>query len=160
MGTVEKETRGSHGYIYLTACKYLRAANYIPNNDRGAPYLVNLAFSIELFIKCLDVTEKTIFNDQHPFNLIEYTQTINTRIRGHSLLDMFNKLPSKLIELATAIYNKNYQRCLDEDLKEIENTFVDWRYAFEKQHISSDSLLLEELAIFFKEFAEDTFPKN
>ncbi|GAA0790292.1 hypothetical protein [Marinobacterium sediminicola] len=154
MSPIEKDYRGIDGYIFLTACKYYRAANYIPKSDRGAPYYVNLAFAIELFIKCLDVSTKTIFESELPFQMIEHEQTIHARIRGHSLKGMYESLPEQMKEHIAECYLEATNNNILDDLEEIKNVFVEWRYHFEQQSISVSVGILERIAEFFKGYID------
>ncbi|UTW04619.1 hypothetical protein KDX31_06335 [Amphritea atlantica] len=151
---IETEHRGIDGYIYLTACKYYRAAGYIPSEDRGAPYYVNLAFAIELFIKCLDVTTKTVFESEAPFQMISHEQKIHARVRGHSLKGMFESLPEETRNSIAQAYVTTAGSNILDDLEQIKDVFVDWRYHFEQVEISIPIDVLEKISGFLKDYID------
>lgn len=151
---IEREHRGIDGYIYLTACRYYRAAHYIPKDDRGAPYFVNLAFSTELFIKCLDVSTKTVFESEQPFQMIPHDQTIHARVRGHSLKGMFESLPDYIQVALSESYLNSTGNSIHDDLEVIKDVFVDWCYHFEKLEITLPLGVVERIATFLKDYIE------
>ncbi|MCJ0884013.1 hypothetical protein MTR11_20245 [Vibrio sp. CCB-PB317] len=146
--------RSLDGYIFLMGCKYYRAAHYIPESDRGAPYYTNLSFAIELFIKCFDVTTERHFKPEPPYPLIKWEQKIHARTRGHSLLEMFKRLPEPLKTKINIQYCDLYGLTFVDELGCIENVFVEWRYVFEKQEATLSLTSLERAADFLKEFIE------
>lgn len=154
MEYIVKKCRGFDAEIYLHACRYYRAAHYIPEDDRRAPYYTNLAFSIELFIKSLDVTIENTFDSEFPYALIERKQILNTRVGGHSTQKMFNKLPNDLKDKMNQVCSADFGFALDEGLLHIDSVFVEWRYAYEKEAIDLPLTYLENIADFLKSFIE------
>jgi hypothetical protein len=132
MSSIQETHRGIDPEIYLTGLKFRRAANYIPKNDRGAPYFVNLALSVELFIKAIDVTTDFKIQTEIPY-LVESKKKVHARVQGHSLLEMFKKLPEDIRRSASINYEHNYGVDLESDLEELGEVFVVWRYPFEWQ---------------------------
>lgn len=116
--------------VFNQALSFATAANYLfekdlsrtPHNGASAvPFVVNAAFSIELYLKALSLKH-------------------GIALHGHKLSKLYNELPiqakSEIQEMA--------QRCaigIDADkansfvefLHELNNTFVEWRYSFEKE---------------------------
>ncbi|WP_157772311.1 hypothetical protein [Zobellella denitrificans] len=156
MDMKEIEHRGFDHSIYMVASQFFDAANYIPKGRRYAAYVVNLAFSIELFIKSLDVTIKLEFHGDNPFAEFQEVK-INTRIKGHSLLEIFNKLPSDLHQLLIELYENTNNTSLMNDLESIQNAFVDYRYLFEKESVSVNISALERVAAFLKSYIESVY---
>lgn len=155
--------QGIDGYIYQTACKYLRAANYIPDHDRGAPYYVNLAFSIELFLKSLNVTTELEFEPSPPFKMVNREMVIHGKIKGfggHSLLDIFKTLPQEIKDSSEAEYAQTHNVSIYKELDGIKNVFVEWRYLFEKDHICIPHDSINNVASFLKGFVERQMHKQ
>lgn len=112
------------------AVSFATASNYLfekdlsrePRNGASAvPFVVNAAFSIELYLKALSLKH-------------------GSALRGHELVKLYEGLPIN----AKAEIQKMAQRCaigIDagkansfvEFLHELNNTFVEWRYSFEKE---------------------------
>jgi hypothetical protein len=153
MRSIQTSHRGVDPEIYLTGCRFRRAASYIPKNDRGAPYFVNLGLSIELFIKALDVTTDSEIQNKIPYSVAS-TKKVHARVRGHSLFDMFKQLPESLRQSASVNYEQNYGLNLESDLDELGEVFVVWRYPFEHQSLSISIDAIERLSAFFQAFAE------
>lgn len=92
----------------------------VPSNPIGIiPFVVNSAFSIELYLKTL-------------------AQIHNTPLRGHKLLDLYDELSAvakQQIEAQTKEYKtlKNFQGNIDlrAHLEDLNNAFTEWRYAYE-----------------------------
>lgn len=87
----------------------------------AAPFVVNAAFSIELYIKALA--------EKHGKSL-----------RGHELLKLYKELPkAALSDIAHVIPKCATNRALGEVpnfskyLSDLNNTFVDWRYCYERE---------------------------
>ncbi len=87
------------------------------------PFVVNSAFSIELYIKAL-------------------AQKHGATLTGHKLLKLYQELPEKaLSEIENVIPKCASDRKITkpnfiEYLKELNSAFVDWRYIFEKEESS------------------------
>ncbi len=80
------------------------------------PFVVNGAFSCELFIKAIMI--------HHSIN--------NEFYKGHNLKDLFNCLPQNDRTAIERLYNKNSRKNLYEFLSESGDAFVSWRYALEQ----------------------------
>jgi len=153
MSSIQASRRGIDPEIYLTGCKFRRAASYIPKDDRGAPYFVNLGLSIELFIKALDVTTDSKIQTEIPYS-VESKRKIHARVRGNSLGEMFKTLPEGLRHSASVNYEHNYGIDLESDLDELGEVFVVWRYPFEHQSLSISIETIERVSEFFQAFVE------
>lgn len=126
--------------IFGQATSFANAANHIyekdlkslPRNPQGiAPFVVNAAFSAELYLKCLKITEG------------EPSQT-------HTLTTLHKSLPNKIkdkINKHKATLEPHYKVergvLFKEHLKNINNAFVNWRYIFEKEaeHININTVI-------------------
>ena len=87
----------------------------------AAPFVVNAAFSIELYIKAL-------------------AQKHGKSLRGHELLKLYKALPkAALLEIEKVIPKCAANRALGEApnfpkyLSELNNTFIEWRYCYERE---------------------------
>jgi hypothetical protein len=104
----------------------------------AAPFVVNAAFSIELYLKAL-------------------AQKHGVSLRGHELLKLFKALPAKaLSEIQSVTPRCAANRALGEApdfpgyLKALNSTFVDWRYCYELErtgpvHIEPTIFVMEVL---------------
>lgn len=116
------------------AISFSTASNYLYNRDLRlsprngasiAPFVVNAAFSIELYLKALSLKH-------------------GVALHGHVLSKLYDKLPVE----AKAEIQVMAQRCaVDSELglelgktpnffaylSELDNTFIEWRYSFEKE---------------------------
>lgn len=153
MGVEVMEYRGFDRSVYEVAVQFFDAANYIPKGRRYAAYVVNLAFSVELLIKSLDVSVKLGFRGDNPFAEFQEVKS-NARIKGHSLLEMFNNLPSDLRQSLIGLYGGANNASLINDLESIQDAFVDYRYLFEKESVSVNISALERVAVFLKGYIE------
>lgn len=146
--------------IYQSALEFLNIAesaesHAIEISGFCFAYKANLAFSIELFLKCIEAisTEKIVLEvgDAKITRLFS-----ESSIRGHNLNEIFDKLAQD----KKHILNKNFEnhRCniahntLEDTLTGISDAFTKNRYAFESgKFTSSDSDILLWTARFFKE---------
>jgi len=100
---------------------YERDLRRHPRNGLSiAPFVVNAAFSIEIYLKAL-------------------AQKHGVVLRGHELYDLCKALPEKaLSEIEQVTPQCAAKRALDEDpnftayLQNLNNAFVDWRYCYEQ----------------------------
>jgi hypothetical protein len=144
-------TRGIDPYAYLVATRFLKASAMIKHLGLE-PHIVNLSFSIELFLKSMQVKSETTFDpsSNHPSG-----STRIQSIRGHLLYEeVFLKLDDSLQSELSILYNNKFNRVLDDDLSEIQTGFVDFRYSFEKPSLSISLTSLENIAEFLKEYIE------
>jgi hypothetical protein len=116
--------------MFRQAISFATTATYLYENDLRqvprnghsiAPFIVNSAFSIELYLKTL-------------------AQIHETSLRGHRILDdLFDRLPAeahRAVEAAVPTCAKKWGISEKEDFRayvgELNNVFVDWRYCYEK----------------------------
>lgn len=102
------------------------------------PFVVNAAFGIELYLKAL-------------------AQKHGVSLRGHELVKLHKALPSKALEEIEAVTAQcAANRALGEPpqfvayLKDLNNTFVEWRYSYELErtgplHIEPTIFVMEVL---------------
>lgn len=121
--------RSPAGEIFGTATAFANTSahlyeNGIKNNPvKGSsivPFVVNAAFSIELYLKAL-------------------AKKHQVTLKGHELLKLYESLPQKAIEeIESVIPRCAKDRALNEPpnfvqyLKQLNSAFVEWRYIFEK----------------------------
>ncbi|EGR4195835.1 hypothetical protein VCSRO76_3482 [Vibrio cholerae] len=148
--------RGFDHSIYMMANEFYHLATSIPVSERYAAYIVNLSFSIELYIKSLDVSQLMVFTENDLFaDSIE--KIVNVRVSGHSLLSMFSKLPREIRAEMESEYDKQFGFNLVSDLESIKNAFVEYRYIFEKNSSSINLSAVEDIAEFLKNFIEQRY---
>ena len=115
--------------MYRQAVSFATTSAYLYKNDllkaprnvfSIAPFIVNAAFGIELYLKTLAKIHKKTF-------------------KGHELLKLFDSLPPKAKESINTVipnYAKQYGITLPADFRnyisELNHTFVEWRYIYEK----------------------------
>ncbi|HGZ7315363.1 TPA: hypothetical protein ACOL2D_004813 [Vibrio parahaemolyticus] len=148
--------RGFDPSVYLVANEFYDAATSIPVAKRHAAYIVNLSFSIELYIKSLDVSQTIVFVEDNPF-ADSSEKVINARVKGHSLRKMFLKLRTEIRTEMLNEYEKQFDSNLDSDLDSIQNAFVEYRYIFEKESASINLSAVERVANFLKQFTEQKY---
>ena len=110
---------------FATTSAYLYEKDLLkaPRNHFSiAPFIVNAAFGIEIYLKTL-------------------AKIHGKNLKGHELLKLFDSLPSeakKSIDATMPHCAKergitlpiNFRNCISE----LNNTFVEWRYIYEKEH--------------------------
>jgi HEPN domain-containing protein len=96
----------------------------IKNNMSMVPFVVNSAFSIEIYLKTLHIIS-------------------GNKIKGHSLLSLYNSLDEKLktiIQGAAQDLSHHYTLEDEEDIvsciKSLDKAFEQWRYAYEYEKLS------------------------
>ncbi|MCH2215333.1 MAG: hypothetical protein MK086_09200 [Flavobacteriales bacterium] len=144
----DKVYEGIEPLIYLTANKFYMTAKGL-DNYFTEPIIVNLAFSVELYLKCLNT--KTTLSKKANTNLATLTRKT---IHGHPFDKIFEKLkPIDKVNLS-AKYLRKYDRDFKNDLCKLKNAFVDWRYSFEKDLVICEGLL-HQIADFLKDYIEN-----
>jgi hypothetical protein len=119
--------------IFRHAVSFASTASYVyerdlkkaPRNGFGiAPFVVNAAFSIELYLKTLNQIHGNV-------------------VKGHSLLDLYDAIPQKghqAIHEAVSLYSHEYRLSKRADFRnlisEVDNAFVEWRYCYERERTS------------------------
>lgn len=93
------------------------------------PFIVNLSFACEIYLKIL------IFNR---------TQKI---VKGHCLDELFLKLPQKEQNDIKINININKNSNFDKELKNIKNIFTEFRYSYEFDNLKYNISFLRDFAI-------------
>lgn len=146
----DRIVNGIDPLIYRTANKFYLTAKGL---DRSftEPFVVNLSFSIELYLKCLSTT--TTYSKKQNTDLPILDRKLRT-IYGHEFDVIFNKLPPMDQENLSSQYFEKHGAQLKLDLTEIKNAFIEYRYSFEKNSLSINLTLLNQIADFLKEYIE------
>jgi len=119
--------------MFRQALSFATTASYLYNRDltqtpknglSAAPFVVNSAFSIELYLKTLG-------------------QIHNTSLKGHELLKLLDSLPAeahKAIEavIPACVPKRRLEGNVDFRyyISELNSTFVEWRYCYEVDQTS------------------------
>lgn len=142
--------RSPAGEIFSTAVAFANTSAHLYENGlkkyptRGesiVPFVVNAAFSIELYLKAL-------------------AKKHDVTLRGHELLKLYEGLPPKVLaEIESAIPGcARDQKLVSPNfigyLKELNDAFVNWRYIFEK---SEAEVIHIEPTIFVMQVLHDAF---
>ena len=151
-------TKGIDPQVYLAAIEFHETAKEIAEKRRTKAEIVNYALSIELYLKCLQSTtiSKLIEKPGYP----EYDRKMTT-IKGHKLYnDLFKSLTIRDQELLIELYKTKHSRDLILDLKEINNDFIDYRYAHERNFLSTSMTALKNIPELLKEYIESEMTKG
>ena len=107
---------------FATTASYLytRDLTTVPRNGLSvAPFVVNSAFALELYLKTLG-------------------QLYNKQMRGHDLLDLFDALPLEAHQALQRNFVKSTWQCgiteladFRKTLEDMRRAFVEWRYLHE-----------------------------
>ncbi|WP_375750965.1 hypothetical protein [Vibrio sp. HN007] len=119
-------------FMYLDAKEFYKAALILKQTDDigSNPYYTLMAFSIELFLKCICVTETVI-----PEGRAILTNVHKDHVQGHLLNKIFEELAEKEPKVAEALeknYLKHYGFSLKDDLAINTSLFMDARYTYPK----------------------------
>jgi hypothetical protein len=115
----------AQSFANTSAYLYEKDLKSLPRNPQSiTPFVVNAAFSAEMYLKCL--------------------QEVHGQItESHVLTALFKSLPNKVkdkINKASKKFESQYQIekgiLFKNHLKNINNAFVDWRYIYEKNYES------------------------
>lgn len=117
---VESMFRQALSFCNTSAYIYERDLLKTPRNGLGvAPFVVNSAFSIELYLKTLG-------------------QIHGRSLRGHKLLELYDSLPAEAHQaIEKAIPISAQKRKLEGKIdirayiSDLNNTFIEWRYCYE-----------------------------
>lgn len=106
-------------------------------NDGMYPFCVNIAFACELYLKAI------------------YLYYSNKGIHGHEIDDLYDALSENVKIQIEMLFKQEYQYDLDEILRNIRNTFVEWRYAFEKDKVEINVTGISTLARVLQKYVDD-----
>jgi hypothetical protein len=112
----------ARSFAATSAYLFERDLSKAPRNGASvAPFVVNSAFAIELYLKTLGRLHKI-------------------ELRGHDLLKLFNALPSEAHKAIEQNFSKGDWQCgistlaeFRRALKEMRGAFEEWRYLYEKE---------------------------
>ena len=166
---IEKKFTVFDYMLYRDACLFFDAAQLIGDYRKEIPYYVNLAFSIELFLKAFEVKHTININDKDNFRIVEHQVT---QIHGHHLLKIFETLNPELQKHLTQLYKNKYRddakgdlADLKKNLLSISTVFEDFRYLYpkdgdvkRKRPITFAETTIERIALFLKEFIKEIRP--
>ena len=103
------------------------------------PCIINMSFSLELYLKFLLEIEK-----------------IN-KTRTHEIAILYNKLPNN-IKGKVSNNVRSYQE-FEDSLKEISNAFEEWRYDYEKEKLSIDIDKINKAITIFRDLIIKIHPE-
>lgn len=121
--------------MFRDALSFYNSASILkenPSDMSNRPYYVLLAFSIELFIKSINVKHTFHVNEKKQFK-INHHQVKHTQ--GHKTDALFEKLTGSNIQLAEFLsskYEERHKRSLVDDLKVNRDVFEGLRYTYPK----------------------------
>ncbi|MCK4814556.1 hypothetical protein KA005_02205 [bacterium] len=99
------------------------------------PFVVNGAFSLEIYLKCLYFIEtgKTLKNEHNLKNIYDkLTSDTRNRIKRHyGKLLSESKIKNHITKLMKNSYNTDIKWDLENILTQSAKAFIKWRYAFE-----------------------------
>tara|TARA_R110001583_G_scaffold180944_1_gene338114 strand:- start:468 stop:977 length:510 start_codon:yes stop_codon:yes gene_type:complete len=150
------------------AISFHDAANILWSKDKlDSPFISCASFSIELYIKCLNART---FCDVIDYNKDEYgvehykNMHAKSNCRGHGLLGLFDNLSEELKSDLRNFYQSseypNEYESLDSILEHVNNSFVDFRYSFEKNISSLNITALYKLCNILYHFVFGLYEKN
>ncbi|WP_102385055.1 hypothetical protein BCU19_05640 [Vibrio cyclitrophicus] len=100
---------------------------------RGAPFIVNASFALELYLKAFD--GKTVFKEPSEYRdfVTQYKQLVSKGSkRGHDLSSLFNGLAQEYKEkVASHLVDLTFPLSPAMFFEKYNNHFVSWRYGFE-----------------------------
>lgn len=133
--------RQAVSFCTTSAHLYEKDLKKVPRNGLSvAPFVVNCAFSLELYLKTL-------------------AQIHGVSLRGHKLIEIYDSLPPeahKAIEAAIPGLTKKWKLSgniiLRDYISELNNAFVEWRYCYE---VGQTNMVRIEPTIFAMEVLHD-----
>ena len=128
---------GQYREMFVTATSFLECADYCFNAENSfvkgfhTPAIVNYAFACEVYLKLLLLHQ-------------------GIKIKRHELLELFKQLPEeKQKQIMTKIFNNGIwltDAFGKNELYNISDVFVKWRYRYEFSTLSCNVGFLQELA--------------
>ncbi|WMI64636.1 hypothetical protein RBH94_11265 [Aestuariibaculum sp. YM273] len=150
----EKTIEGIDSNIFLIGKKFHETSKLIDSYFLE-PKVVNLAFSIELYLKSLNTKYSYSKKGNSVLPILNRNLIKIPRHNKHQLNKIFKQLnESDQINLIM-LYSEKHNSDLIEDLSKLKNTFIDFRYSFEKESLIITESLLERIASFLKEYVEN-----
>lgn len=147
--------------IYDLACQFYLIANYvnkqkIESDNFHCAYNMNVAFSIELFLKSIEASSssETIWK----FGATEVMAThAESQRKGHDLQKLFQSLSSETKDELSKCFAKHEAKVENTNLHDLlgilNDSFISSRYSYEKGSKSPKSFCepLRILSLFFKD---------
>ena len=101
---------------------------------RGAPFIVNASFALELYLKCFNASTKFSKPTNNTEGVVSYAQVSSEgNSRGHQLKDLFNELSNDLKDQIRSEFSLRVNGVnADEFFLENSRHFINWRYSFER----------------------------
>jgi hypothetical protein len=103
------------------------------------PYITNMSFSLELYLKCLLEIE----NINKP--------------RTHEIAILYNKLSNNIKSKVSD--NVPQYRKFEDSLKEISNAFEEWRYSYEKEKLNIEIGKINKAITIFRDLIIKIHPE-
>ncbi|WP_028892377.1 hypothetical protein [Tenacibaculum sp. 47A_GOM-205m] len=144
--------------IYLTANKFYETSKIV-HHSFIEPKIMNLSFSIELYLKSLNTKTTISKKGSTDFDTPILERKLETT-KGHELDLIFNRLKPKDQNNLTSLYLEKYNSNFRQDLFDIKNAFIDYRYSFEKDSLTISLTIIERLADFLKEYIENEMKQS
>ncbi|EGQ9189780.1 hypothetical protein V9K20_003564 [Vibrio cholerae] len=112
---------------------------------RGAPFIVNASFALELYLKAFD--GETVFKESSEYCefVTQYKQVVSKgNTQGHGLSSLFNRLAQEYKDkIVSQLVGLTFQWTPEMFFEKYNNHFVSWRYGFEgnrSSYVASDVL--------------------
>ncbi|EHH1173894.1 TPA: hypothetical protein NKO81_004506 [Vibrio parahaemolyticus] len=143
--------------IYDHGKQFYDAASVLETSELSLtpPIAVCLAFSIEMFLKCLRASKKyTKIVGRTYCDLYDET-LVKPKGAGHDLVALFDKLPKELATEMSEKFSSLHRKPLRGELVTIKSVFVDWRYQYEGKTYILHSSTLRNVADFLSDFSKE-----
>lgn len=125
------------GYCFLKTAEKIRHMQFEYQGEMGnliAPYIVNLSFAAELFLKSLLVSTRVQFKPTH--DLYKLYSLINDDEIKDNIKSACYRL--KDIDKSDIEFEKS--------LNDIREVFENWRYVYERMHIATAVSFIKDFA--------------
>lgn len=109
------------------------------NKSLFIPGMINICLSAEIFLKSINATtsntEDEMENDGRTiYQGRDESMEIAPGGKGHKLSELFSNLPSEAQdEISNLAAKEGYSGGIFDGLKQYDDTFVEWRYIYEKR---------------------------
>lgn len=145
----------------FTHGEQFHSAYYKIIDDNNAPAFVCLAFSIEIFLKSLKAEKHYKEKNEGYYGVISYEDIYDkSLLRGHKLLDLFSGIDTNLRTEIIQRYKQKHNTNFQEDLKNINTVFEDWRYIYEGNTFILHKSTLEDVSEFLHSYIKEKLSIN
>jgi len=103
------------------------------------PYITNMSFSLELYLKCLLEIENV------------------NKPRTHDIAVLYSNLSNNIKSRVSN--NVPRYRELEDSLEEISNAFEEWRYSYEKEKLGIDTGKINKAITIFRDLIIEIHPE-